>query len=386
MLGCKPCKEGDFALSDVTLILLGAGSATRFKMEPKKQWLYSADKPLWLQVSDHFSSLYTFENIIVVSSAIDIKLMKYFADYNYVQGGNSRQRSLSNALQSVETPFVLVSDIARCCLDREMIDRVMDAREKADCIVPALPVVDTLYIGGTPTERSSAKRIQTPQLSRTEILKKALLSGDVYTDESSAISAAGGSVFFVSGSEDAHKLTTIEDLSKLPCLKRPSSLTLTGFGIDIHPFEADKTMMLCGTKIDVPYGFKAHSDGDVAIHALIDALLGAAGFGDIGEFYPDTDMKYAGADSAILLLETVRMLQDCGMVIGNVDLAIIAQKPKLLPYKEKMRYRLAELLGIRANFVNIKATTAERLGSLGREEGIAVEAVANLTYFDWTQE
>ena len=373
-------------MSNVTLILLGAGGATRFKMEPKKQWLYSADKPLWLQVSDHFSSLYTFNHIIVVSSAADIKLMKYFADYDYVQGGNSRQLSLSNALQRVKTPFVLVSDIARCCLDKEMVDRVMDAREKADCIVPALSLVDTLYIGNAPVERSSAKRIQTPQLSRTEILKQALLSENEYTDESSAISAIGGSVFFVDGSENAHKLTTIEDLSKLPCLKRPSSVTLTGFGIDIHPFEESKTMMLCGTKIDVPYGFKAHSDGDVAIHALIDALLGAAGFGDIGEFYPDTDMKYAGADSGRLLLETVQMLRDCGMMIRNVDLAIIAQKPKLLPYKEKMRHRLAELLGIRANFVNIKATTAERLGFLGREEGVAVEAVANLTYFDWTQE
>jgi len=144
-------------------------------------------------------------------------------------------------------------------------------------------------------------------------------------------------------------------------------------------------MYLCGVPIDAKFGFKAHSDGDVAIHALIDALLGAAGFGDIGEFYPDTDSQYAGVDSCILLGDTVQTLRDCGLRIGNVDLTIIAQAPKLLPYKERMRHRIAELLGIQSNFVNIKAATAERLGFLGREEGVAVEAIANLTYFDWTQ-
>jgi 2-C-methyl-D-erythritol 4-phosphate cytidylyltransferase/2-C-methyl-D-erythritol 2,4-cyclodiphosphate synthase len=311
--------------------------------------------------------------------------MKNFADYHYVEGGNSRQASLRNALQDVKTPFVLVSDIARCCLDEAMIRRVLGAKGDADCIVPALPVIDTLYIENKPVDRSSAMRIQTPQLSRTALLRQALQSDCEYTDESSAITASRGSVLFVEGSENAHKLTTIDDLSKLSCLKKPSLRTLTGFGIDIHPFEEGKTMMLCGTEIDVPYGFKAHSDGDVAIHALIDALLGAAGFGDIGEFYPDNDSQYAGVDSCILLGDTVQTLRDCGLRIGNVDLTIIAQIPRLLPYKEKMRHTLADLLGIRANYVTIKATTAEKLGFLGRKEGVAVEAVANLTYFDWTQ-
>ncbi|HHD72839.1 MAG TPA: bifunctional 2-C-methyl-D-erythritol 4-phosphate cytidylyltransferase/2-C-methyl-D-erythritol 2,4-cyclodiphosphate synthase [Epsilonproteobacteria bacterium] len=372
-------------MSDITLILLSAGSATRFKTEPKKQWLYSADKPLWLQVSDHFSSLYHFNKVILVSSSTELNLMKNFADYHYVEGGNSRQASLANALQEVDTPFVLVSDIARCCLDETMIQRVLDAKGEADCIVPALPVVDTLYLENKPADRSSAMRIQTPQLSRSERLKQALLSGFEYTDESSAIVAGGGTLLFVDGSENAHKLTTIDDLSKLPCLKKPSPQTLTGFGIDIHPFEEGKTMMLCGIEIDAPYGFKAHSDGDVAIHALIDALLGAAGFGDIGEFYPDTDEQYAEADSRLLLGDTVQTLRSCGLCIGNVDLTNIARVPSVLPDKEQMRRSLADLLGIRANFVNIKATTAEKLGFLGRKEGVAVEAVANLTYFDWTQ-
>ena len=363
---------------------MGAGRATRFGLAPKKQWLYSDEKPLWLYVSDHFSSLYDFSKIIIVSSLEEIGLMKYFAEYHYVEGGNSRQQSLSNALKHVKTPLVMVSDIARCCLDREMIERLLNASDKADCVIPALPVIDTLYVGKHPMDRTGAKRIQTPQLSRTEVLKGALKSKTEYTDESSAIAASGGSIHFVDGSENAHKLTTVDDLSKLPCLKKPSNRSLIGFGIDIHPFEEGKCMKLCGVEINVPYGFKAHSDGDVAIHAVIDALLGAAGFGDIGESFPDTDMQYAAADSGELLGKTVELIRHCGLVIGNVDLTIIAQKPKLQTYKEAMRRRLSTLLGIRPNFVNIKATTAEKLGFLGREEGVAVEAVANLTYFDWT--
>jgi 2-C-methyl-D-erythritol 4-phosphate cytidylyltransferase/2-C-methyl-D-erythritol 2,4-cyclodiphosphate synthase len=193
----------------------------------------------------------------------------------------------------------------------------------------------------------------------------------------------GEKIYFVEGSSKAHKLTTLEDLQKVTCLHSPSNKTLTGFGIDIHPFEKKKEMSLCGVKIDVDYGFKAHSDGDVAIHALIDALLGAAGMGDIGEHYPDTEATYAGADSKMLLRETVNRIYAYGYTIGNIDMTIMAEAPKLLPYKEAMRGTLASLLDIRKNFVNIKATTAEKLGFVGRKEGVTVYAVANLTYTNW---
>lgn len=372
-------------MSNVTLILLGAGSATRFKLEPKKQWLYSGDKPLWLMVADNFANLYEFKEIIIVSSLDDIKYMKFFGDYTFVVGGDSRQESLKNALDNVSSDYVLVSDIARCCIDKDMINRVISKKGQADCIVPALSVVDTLYIDNKPIDRSKAKRVQTPQLSNTNILKSSLSSNIEYTDESSAIEANSGIVLFVDGSENAHKLTVIDDLDKLSCLNPPSNRTLSGFGIDIHPFEDNKKMFLCGVEIDeVNYGFKAHSDGDVAIHALIDALLGASGLGDIGELFPDTDEKYKDVDSKELLRLVVSKINSYGFTIGNVDISIIAQAPRLLKYKDAMRISIAKLLGIRANFVNIKATTAERLGFLGRKEGVAVEAIANLTYFKWT--
>ncbi len=372
-------------MSNTTLILLGAGSSSRFKNNVKKQWLYTGDIPLWLYVAEHFEQNGLFEEIIIVSTYEEIQVMKNFASYTYVEGGDSRQASLYNALQKVNSSHVLVSDIARSCVTDDMIERILSAQEKASCIVPVLPVTDTLYMGGSPIDRDKVKIIQTPQLSKTDILKKALETETIFTDDSSAVASLGESVMFVEGDAHAHKLTTIQDLAKLSCLKAPSKKTLTGFGIDIHPFESDKKMFLCGVPIDVDYGFKAHSDGDVAIHALIDALLGAAGMGDIGELYPDTEDTYAGADSKVLLRDTVKRICAYGYTIGNIDLTIMAEAPKLLPYKDEMRSTLASILGIRKNFVNIKATTAEKLGFVGRKEGVTVHAVANLTYLNWKE-
>jgi len=370
-------------LSNTTLILLSAGSSTRFGTNVKKQWLYTEEIPLWLHVAEHFEDSADFEKIIIVSTAEEIAAMQNFASYHYVQGGNSRQASLNNALSHVDSTYVMVSDIARCCVPTDMIVRILAAKDEASCIVPVLPVTDTLYLDGKPINREKTKIIQTPQLSNTQLLKKALQTETLFTDDSSAIASLGEKVHFVEGSTKAHKLTTIEDLQKVTCLQAPSSRTLTGFGIDIHPFEAGKQMMLCGVPIDVDYGFKAHSDGDVAIHALIDALLGAAGMGDIGELYPDTEDAYAGADSKVLLRDTVKRINAYGFSIGNIDMTIMAEAPKLLPYKREMKRVIADILGIRQNFVNIKATTAEKLGFVGRKEGVTVHAVANLTYLDW---
>ena len=370
-------------LSDTTLILLGAGNSTRFGANVKKQWIYTKDTPLWLHVAEHFENSATFHNIIIVSSAEEIAAMKNFASYTYVQGGNTRQASLTNALQHVDSDYVLVSDIARCCVPTDMITRILAAKKEASCIVPVLPVTDTLYLNNQPIDREEVKIIQTPQLSRTQLLKQALQTETLFTDDSSAIASLGEKVHFVEGSTKAHKLTILQDLQKVTCLQAPSNRTLTGFGIDIHPFEDAKQMYLCGVAIDVDYGFKAHSDGDVAIHALIDALLGAAGMGDIGELYPDTEDTYAGADSKMLLSDTVKRINAYGFTIGNIDMTIMAEAPKLLPYKEEMKTTLSSLLGIRPNFVNIKATTAEKLGFVGRKEGVTVHAVANLTYLNW---
>ena len=160
-------------LSNTTLILLGAGSSSRFKTKMKKQWLYTGDIPLWLHVAEHFEKSADFDQVIIVSTQDEIRLMKNFASFTYIEGGDSRQESLTNALQKVTSEYVLVSDIARCCVPSDMIVRIMEAKEQGACIVPVLPVVDTLYLDNTPIDRDKVKIIQTPQLSVTKMLKKA---------------------------------------------------------------------------------------------------------------------------------------------------------------------------------------------------------------------
>jgi len=375
-------------LSDLTLILLAAGEATRFERNVKKQWLRIGCDPLWLKVARSFEDMGLFSKIVVASHPEEIGYMRRFGDYRFTKGGGSRQESLLNALEEVDTELVLVSDVARVCVDRDICLRLLEAIEGADSAVPAIKVSDTVYYEGRPADREKFLRIQTPQLSRTERLRSALRAGKIHTDESSAIYESGGKVVFVEGDDSLHKLTFSKDLRHLPCLegKGPDTdISFTGTGYDVHAFERGREMVLCGVKIDVDYGFRAHSDGDVAIHALIDALLGAAGMGDIGELFPDTDQAYRGADSGRLLEEVVGKIRRCGFDIVHADLTIAAQAPKLSPYKESMRERLASLLGIGSAFVNVKATTTEGLGFVGRKEGVAVSAAATLKFHDWTR-
>ncbi len=205
-----------------------------------------------------------------------------------------------------------------------------------------------------------------------------------FGDESSAIYAHGGTIEFVAGSSNLHKLTTFHDLAFLE-LPSPSSETLVGNGFDVHRFTDGDHLTICGVWIPFSYGFKAHSDGDVGIHALIDALLGAAGAGDIGQWFPDSDTQYENIDSALLLQQVLCFIRSVGFFIVNVDLTIITQEPKIAPHKDRMCARLSSLLEIPAAKLNIKATTTEHLGFLGRCEGVAATCVATLKYVDWRQ-
>ena len=373
-------------MSDLTLILLAAGSSSRFKLDVKKQWLRIGHKPLWQFVADRLYATNFFNKIIIASSGDDLEFMKNYADYTFVEGGSSRQDSLKNALAFVESEYVLVSDIARSCIGEKFLQTILEQKGASDCIVPYLKVTDTIVYENTTIDRDKVKKIQTPQLSKTSVLKKALLGEEIFTDESSAIVAHGGTRAFVLGEENAHKITFIHDLKKLTCLQTPSSDILSGTGFDVHAFEEKKEMFLGGIKIESTFGFKAHSDGDVAIHALIDALLGAAGMGDIGMLFPDHDENYKGIDSKELLKRVVTKIRNFGFIIVNVDVTIIAETPRISKYKLQMRKTLAQILEIESSRVNIKATTTEKLGFLGRREGVGTMANANLKYFNWAQE
>lgn len=371
-------------MSDLTLILLAAGSSTRFGTSVKKQWLRVDHQPLWHFVTNKFEDLKFFSKIIITAHKDEIEYMKSFCEHTIIEGGDTRQASLNNALKHVSTPYVMISDIARACPTKELIERLLKAKGSADCVVPVLSMNDTVSFEGSNIDRDKLKRIQTPQLSKSEILKNALKTGEEFTDESSAITAFGGTRAEVEGDESAHKITRLSDMNNIPCLRSPSTDTLVGNGFDVHAFEDARDMFLGGVKIDSPFGFKAHSDGDVAIHSLIDALLGASGMGDIGTLFPDNDDTYKNIDSKILLKECVKRLHNCGFVIINVDVTIIAETPRLSDYKAKIRSTLAEILEIEPFLCNIKATTTEKLGFIGRKEGVAVQSSASLKYLDWT--
>ena len=371
---------------DVTLVVLCAGNSTRFDKSCKKQWLRVQNEPLWLNVTSRLNSFSNFFETIVVSHKDELNYMKNFNDdYIYVEGGNTRQESIKNSLKFVKTKYVMISDVARACIPQIVINELLANKGKAACIVPILDVSDTVIFNKNTINRDEVKLIQTPQLSNTEILNKSLFTNIEFTDESSAIKNIGEEILYIKGDVASKKLTYIEDIKQIPCLKGPSKDFFVGTGFDIHAFEDNKEMFLGGIKLPYDYGFKAHSDGDVLIHSLIDALLGAIGGGDIGEFFPDTDDAYKGIDSKILLEKIINFIYSVGYEIVNIDLTIIAQKPKINPFKQEIKSSISELLNLPKQFINVKATTAERLGFIGREEGVAVQSIANLKYYNWME-
>ncbi len=367
-------------MPDLSLIILAAGNSTRFDYPVKKQWLRVGNKPLWLFVAKKFDKMYDFKKIVITSSDNELFYMKRHSNnFTYVFGGDSRQDSLKNALSQIDTQYVMVTDVARACVPKKLVLNLIENYKKADIVVPALGVVDTVVYNNETIDRDDVKLIQTPQLSKRDILEKAISSTKTqYTDDSSAIKAIGGTVFYTKGDKKAKKITRYDDLSLLECLKVPKAENLVGFGFDVHQFQKDKQMVLCGVEIDSEFGFRAHSDGDVALHALIDAILGAVGAGDIGELFPDSDEQYESIDSKVLLKDVVSFTNRVGFEIVNVDITVMAEAPKLSPYKSYMQKSLSQILKIDPIRVNIKATTTEKLGFVGRKEGVAVSAVASL--------
>jgi 2-C-methyl-D-erythritol 4-phosphate cytidylyltransferase/2-C-methyl-D-erythritol 2,4-cyclodiphosphate synthase len=363
---------------DVTLIVLSAGNSTRFNFPVKKQWIRIKNKPLWQFVADRLNKFYNFKKTILTANEKEISLYEKLCDYTIVKGDKERQLSLKNALEKVDTEYVMVTDVARACIPKEIIIELIN--NPSDCTVPAITPVDTVVYQNKTIDRNEVKLIQTPQLSKTALLKKALQTDKIFTDERGAIEAIGGKIKYVQGSEKSRKITYFEDLFKIDCLLKPHNLIFTGSGYDTHAFCENKKMILGGIEIDVPYGLKAHSDGDVVIHSLIDAILGAAGYGDIGEFFPDTEEKYKNISSVKLLKEVISLITQTGYEIVNADITIIAQKPRLKNYKDTIAKNLSNLINAP---VNVKATTNEKMGFIGRGEGMAVISTANLKYKDW---
>jgi 2-C-methyl-D-erythritol 4-phosphate cytidylyltransferase / 2-C-methyl-D-erythritol 2,4-cyclodiphosphate synthase len=304
-----------------------------------------------------------------------------------VEGGAQRSDSVLAALLAIEAPndtCILVHDAARPCVSMAEIDLLLAASANSEAGgLLALPVADTLKRAGhddrvgETTPRELLWRALTPQLFPLGVLRKALqqaaLAGRVPTDEAQAVEWLGLSPQLVTGSARNIKITERSDLALAQALMASgeSAMTFrTGTGIDVHAFGPGNALMLGGVLVPHTHGVIAHSDGDVLIHALCDALLGAAALGDIGQHFPDSDAKWKGVDSGQFLVAVREMLTARGYVLVNADLTLLAEQPRIGPHRAAICTRLAQLLQVQVDQINLKATTTERLGFLGRGEGL----------------
>lgn len=316
-----------------------------------------------------------------------------------VEGGATRQQSVLAGLQALQESApdnVLIHDAVRPFVTAEDISRILSALETHDCVLPALPVTDTLkrsedgFLKGS-VDRSNLWRVQTPQGFRyQQILQAHLAAKDTgktdFTDDSSIAEWHGLKVHLVEGSSRNIKLTTADDfafaeafsLQQTNTSPSPAASIRVGNGYDVHAFEPGDHVTLCGVRVPHTQSLKGHSDADVGLHALTDAILGALCDGDIGTHFPPSDPKWAGADSSLFLENAAKRVDERGGSINHVDITLICEAPKIGPHADAMRARVAQILNIPVTHVSIKATTTERLGFTGREEGIAAMATATL--------
>lgn len=304
-----------------------------------------------------------------------------------VTGGAQRQDSVRAGLEALAgqgVTKVLIHDAARPFLSADVIDRLIAELDRADGALPALPVVDTLARGGEMlgdvVDRAGLLRIQTPQAFRYDAImtSHADWKGGIVTDDAQMARAAGYEIMIVPGDPALEKITIAADFAAAEQRLAASRSVRTGMGFDVHRLEAAKPLWLCGLKVEHEYGLAGHSDADVALHAVVDALLGAIGEGDIGSHFPPSDPKWKGADSALFVAHARDLVAVRGGTIDHVDLTIICEAPRIGPLRETMRARLAELLNIDIGRTSVKATTTEGLGLTGRREGIAAQAIATV--------
>lgn len=305
-----------------------------------------------------------------------------------IAGGAGRRESAYRGLASLadDPPdLVLIHDAARPMVDARLISRVLDALCDSPAVLPALPVVDTLKRadGGkvaATVDRAGLWRAQTPQGFRFGRILAAhrAAAGRELTDDAAIAEAAGLPVALVAGDEDNLKITSEDDLKRVARMLEAEYETRTGSGYDVHRFTDGDHVMLGGLVVPHTAGLAGHSDADVVLHAITDALLGTIGAGDIGSHFPPSDPRWRGAASARFLAHAASLVAEAGGTIRHVDVTVICERPKIGPHREAMRASVAAILGVDIGRVSVKATTTEGLGFTGRREGIAAHAIATI--------
>ncbi len=388
-------------MSNIALIT-ASGRGTRFDSEGiPKQYLPLAGISILRHSILAFLNHPKIDNVICVIHPDDIKLYEESTAgldlLDPVYGGETRQTSVRSgleALQEYSPDKVLIHDSVRPFVSRRVIDGTLEKLETHPAVIPAVAVEDTIkkYSDGKiewTLERQDLWRAQTPQgFIYEDIMNSHQAFKDLnFTDDAALNEYAGIPVAIIPGSQNNFKITTKEDYERAKQLastlnQKVKEEIRSGTGYDVHEFVEQKkgqdSIILCGIKVKHDKSVRAHSDGDVAIHAIIDSLLGCVALGDIGEHFPNNDPKYKNYSSSKMLKEVVRLLNKKGASIINIDITIIAQRPNLSKYKKKMRESLAKILSISVDRVSVKATTTEGLGFAGREEGIATQAIASV--------
>lgn len=381
----------------VAVILLAGGHGTRAALGQPKQRAMLGGKPVLRWSYDCFAARTDVTAIVLVGDDVTQSLVEDEARLHRAAPGATRRASVANGLAALAAlpgdTAVLIHDSARPGVTNGVIGRLCDALAGgAEAAIPVLPVADTLVttmagITGDVIDRSALVRVQTPQAFRLATLRRAHAkwSGGEATDDAQMVRALDVEVVTVEGDAALHKLTWAEDAAILAALMGVEDGGMTqrrmavGSGYDVHRLVLGKPLWLCGLEIAHTHGLSGHSDADVALHALTDAILGALGEGDIGSHFPPSDEAWRGAASHRFVRFAVERVAARGGVIDHVDVTIIAEAPKVGPHRDAMRAALAEMLEVPMDHVSVKATTTEGLGFAGRREGIAAQATATLS-------
>lgn len=399
-------------MEKIVTIVPAAGLGSRLGLGKNKAFANIGGLPLLVQCLKMLAATGCVSRVIAVVQPREVdEARELLAEYRancypelpfiVVAGGKERQDSVANALAAVtETDgYIAVHDGARPFAGKEVFARVLAAAQNSGAAIAAVAVKDTIKVVdeqnsvvATPV-RNTLRAVQTPQIFKISILKQAYeflrqQPGNV-TDDASLVERLGFPVTVAEGSYENIKITTPEDLVLAEKLCKSRGLAMTeknsvwpqfrvGSGFDVHKLVAERKLILCGIEVPYELGLLGHSDADVVLHALMDALLGAAGLGDIGKHFPDTAMEFKDADSMVLLRQVMTLLHKQGWQVNNADVTIMAQKPKLAGYIPQMAANIAREMQVDVSAVNVKATTTEKLGFVGRGEGMASEAVVSI--------
>ncbi len=366
----------------IAIIIVAAGRGLRAGGELPKQYRSLGRDMVLTKTLNCFAN---YDNIVVVIHKDDEKLFAAACDaygkkVSCVYGGKTRTDSVKAGLKALRTyapDIVLIHDAARPYLKQKTIINVLNMLENNSAVVPVLPIVDAIKSrDGTTVDREQLKKVQTPQGFHYPKIVAAYENIEDHADLVDDIEVAKNSdlsIGFCTGDPDNIKLTFENDFMRNDNMKN-----ITGSGFDVHKICSGESLVLCGVKIHAGFSLEGHSDADVGLHALTDALLAAISAGDIGDHFPPSDDKWKGVNSKLFLVHAAKLLQTEGAIIDHVDVTLICELPKIKPHRFAMRENIAATLGIPISCVSIKATTTEGLGFAGRGEGIAASAIASV--------